>query len=243
MKVFVHRSVRIFYDESLEGRAETFVTGFRGYGLVGYIATMYLAEKLGCRRSGAVVTRYMPEAVTVDGGRIVAPFEIVSCLDGRLVVLLNHDVPHERERSVYAEAVVLWLKDIGVREAIFIGGFDSRFRSGSEQLRWLATSTCSRKLPEPPMEKGLYVVGPLALLTLYAELYKLPALVILPYTEAMRPDPRAAAVAVRRVSEIIGVAVDVGELLEEAERIEEMVARMERQREAAQASAPERVYM
>jgi uncharacterized protein len=243
MKAFIHRSIRILYDEAIEGRSATFITGFKGYGLVGYIATMYLAEKLACKPAGVVLTRYMPEAVTVHGDRIVAPFEIVSCMDGKLLMLLNHDVPHDRERSLFAEAVVLWLKDIGVSEAIFIGGFDARFRTGKEELRWLATSSSKRRLPEPPMEQGLYVVGPLALLTLFAELYKLPALVILPYSDAMRPDPRAAAVAVRRVADLLSITIDVTELLKEAEKIEEMIARMEKQREAVQMGAAERVYM
>ncbi len=243
MKVYSHRTVRVYYDEGGLKPGFYFVTGFKGYGLVGYIATLYLAEKLGCRWMGAVVTRYMPEAVTYSDGRIVAPFELLSCLDGKLVILLNHDVPHDRERTVFAEAVVKWVRDAGAGEAIFVGGFDSRFKSGDEELRWIATTSSKRRLSEPVMSKGLYVVGPLALLTLFAELYGLPALVILPYAEASRPDPRAAAVAVKRVASIVGFEIDVRELLEEAKKIEELVAAMERQREAARTGEVERVYM
>ncbi len=244
MKELSHKGVRIIYEDERISEKPVYVTGFRGYGLVGYITTLYLAEKLKCERIGVVITRYMPEAVTTDGGRIVAPFEILACFDGRLLVQVNHDIPHERERTFFAEAIAKWLREIDVSEAILVGGFDARFKKSSEELRWLATRASRRKLEEPIMEKGLYVIGPLALLTLFADLYNIPAIVILPYTEAMRPDPRAAAVAVRKIASIIGFEIDVGELLEEAERIEKMIESMEKRREEAmQPREPEKVYM
>ena len=247
LKTFSHRgAVRVFYEEGVEG-ADLFITGFKGFGAVGYITTLHLVEKLGCKRAGFITTKYMPEEVTIDhAGNIVAAFTLYSCsVDGkRVVVLVNHDIPVPQDRARFAEGLVEWLTRAGIKEAVFVGGFDSRFRSGEEELRWLATSAYPRRLGEPKMIQGLYVIGPLALVLLYAEIKGYPAVAILPYAEAARPDPRAAAVAVKKIGELYGIGVSVEDLLEEAKKIEEMISMMERQqREAATGTPGERVYM
>ncbi len=220
-----------------------FITGFKGYGLVGYITTLYLASQLDCERTGLVITRYMPEAVAVDEKGLVPPFELYQCSDSRIVVLVNHDLPHERERTEYAEAIAAWLRETRVREAVYIGGFDSRFSTGEEKYKWIATSSWTRSLEAPVMDKGLYVVGPLALLILFSDLYGIPAAAILPYAEPGRPDPRAAAVAVEVLNKLYQLSVGVEKLLEEASKIEEMMQRLAQQIEEREPSSAERAYM
>ena len=243
MSKFVYRSVRIVLRELIE-RPWVFITGFKGYGLVGYITTLYLAEMMNCKRSGVVLVRYMPEAVTIDEEGIVPPFEIHKCdlKEKEVVIMINHDLPHERERTVFAEAIARWIKELGFDEAVYIGGFDATFREGSEEYRWIATSHWKKRLEGPEMIRGLYVVGPLALLVLFSELNGIPAATLLPYAEPRRPDPRAAAVAVRLLNELYGFNVPIDRLLEEASRVEEMVAYLESQKRE-QPSGAERAYM
>lgn len=240
------RGVRIVYDESLRG-ADLFVTGFKGFGAVGYITTLHIVESLSCSRTGFILPKYMPEEATPDhSGGIAAAFTLYACeVSGkRVAVLVNHDIPLVQERSRFAEAIVSWLQDTGIREAVLVGGFDARFREGGEGLRWIASSAYTRRLEEPRMQKGLYVIGPLALLLVFAEARSYPAVAILPYAEASRPDPRAAAVAVRKIEELYGISIGVEDLLEEARRIEEMINMMEKQqREAMSPPGSERVYM
>lgn len=245
-KKFRYRTIQVYYEDSIVG-SDFFITGFKGFGAVGYITTLHIVEKLGCRRSGFIVTKYMPEEATLDkNGSIVAAFTLYGCQasDKKLLVLVNHDIPLPQERMRFANAVIEFLTHIGVKEAVLVGGFDSRFRRGEEELRWLHTSTYSRKLDAPLMDQGLYVVGPLALLLVAAEARGYPAAAILPYAEAARPDPRAAAVAVRTIGSLYGVEVGVEDLLEEARKIEEMIIEMEKQqREAMAPPSSERVYM
>lgn len=246
-------SVRIVLEKPLKSiiagaSRVVFVTGFKGFGMVGYISVVHMAEKLNCSRVGAVLTKYMPEAVTVEDYGVTYPFEIFACREGdlALILLLCHDIPSGQERSVFAEAVIRWVKRLGVDEAVFFGGFDSRYKVGEENLRWVKTSACGRELEEPMMASGLYIVGPLALLTMYAELYHVPALVLLPYAEASRPDPRAAAIAIEKFSELYGVSIGVEELYEKARIIEEEMIKLEEQKEkstAAFTGAADKVYM
>jgi uncharacterized protein len=243
---FQHKTVTVYYDDGIES-AELFVTGFKGFGAVGYITTLHLVEKLGCKRSGFIVTKYMPEEATLDkNGDIVAAFTLYGCSvgDKRMAVLVNHDIPMPQERMRFAHAVIRFLQHTGIKEAVLVGGFDSRFRRGEEELRWLHTSTYGRRLEAPLMDQGLYVVGPLALLLVAAEARGYPAAAILPYAEASRPDPRAAAVAVRTIGSLYGIEVGVEDLLEEARKIEEMIIELEKQqREAMAPASSERVYM
>lgn len=243
---FQYKTVKIYYEPRIAG-SDVFITGFKGFGAVGYITTLHIVEKLGCKRSGYIVTKYMPEEATLDkNGDITAAFTLYSCnVDGmRFLVQVNHDVPLPQERARFADAIVEFLKKIDVKEAVLIGGFDSRFRRGEEELRWLHTSTFTRRIEAPLMDQGLYVVGPLALLLVSSEVRGYPAAAILPYAEAARPDPRAAAVAVRTIGQLYSVEIAVEDLLEEARKIEEMIIEMEKQqREAMSPPSTERVYM
>jgi len=71
------------------------------------------------------------------------------------------------------------------------------------------------------MEKQLLMIGPLALFTIYSEIEDLPATILLPYADRDRIDPAAAAIAVEEVGRIFNMKIDVGELYEDAKKIEE----------------------
>jgi uncharacterized protein len=57
---------------------------------------------------------------------------------------------------------------------------------------------------------------------MFTEILGQPAIVILPYAERERPDPRAASVAVKKISEILGMEIDVQDLIRHAETVEEI---------------------
>ena len=244
-----HRGIRIYALDELElleaGRNGVLVTGFKGFGMVGYITTTHLVEKLSLRRLGYIMTRYMPEFATYGYEGIVAPFEIYGSGSHNIIVVVNHDIPADRDRDAYAETLILLAKKLGIAKGIFVGGFDARFRQGDEKYRWLPSGGFRENLNAPIMDKDLYVVGPLALLIIYSEIHRLPAATILPYAEAARPDPAAAAVAVEIISKMLGVQIPVDELIEMARKIEQAIEKVEQQKEAAAApptSASERLY-
>lgn len=225
--------MRIYTSESIDkmrsSRGELYlVTGFPGFGAVGYIATKYLVEALRLRRIGYIVSKYMPDVVSIEGERSFSfPHEIYSREGLGLVVLVNSVVPNIHERVEFAEAVVSWSIENRVSEIFLVGGLDpSTRRSPEELLRWTGNSWGKRVLKEEAMEKGLIIVGPLAILLTFTEILGQPSTVILPYAERERPDPRAASVAVRKLSEILGLEVDVRDLIRHAETIEDIEKRI-----------------
>jgi uncharacterized protein len=244
LEVYEFKGIRIFYSPDIAG-SEFFVTGFKGYGAVGYIATLHMAEAAECKQAGFIVTRYMPEAITPGKQGLIAPFMLYKCENNgkKFLVLVNSDIPLPQERTRFAEAIIRFLGKNNIPESVLVGGFDARFKEGEERFRWVATRAYKRKLEAPRMGEGLYVIGPLALLLLFAEIYSHPAVAILPYTEAARPNPRAAAEAIRIINEIYGLSIDTSKLLEQAKAIEEMIVKLEAQQKEAVPSASERAYM
>ncbi|MEM0454140.1 MAG: PAC2 family protein [Sulfolobales archaeon] len=197
------------------------ITGFPGFGYVGTIATRYIVTQLGAEKVGNIMTKYMPDFIALDDYGVLTPYELFMSYDHGLIVLVNNATPASVERVAFAKAITKWAKSLGVKEFVLVGGLNSKFREGSERLRWLKTSVSDRELPEPKFHKGLYVVGPLAILFLTLEVEKVPTIVILPYTEPDRFDPKAAAVFIEKVNELLGLSISVQGLMEYSKVVEE----------------------
>lgn len=236
---------RILLFKEFKPKNHIVITGFPGFGYTGYIASRYMAQKLSLERVGIIITREIPEYTMLEDYGIVFPFEIFT--DGkRITIIVNHSLPPKRYRDSYARTVVGWLKESSIKELVLIGGLNVKLREGDEKYRWLKGTQSKQKLDAPLMKKGLYIVGPLAHMIMYAEINLLPFIVVLPYAEPLRLDPRAAAIAIEVISKIYGITVDVSELYEDARRIEEELAEIIRQQEEAfrrEVSKEERVYM
>lgn len=197
------------------------VTGFPGFGYVGTIAVRYMVKKLKAIKIGNIFTKYMPDFTAVDDYGVVTPFELFVHRDAGLVLLLNNVVPHTPERQIFVESVVDWFLSIGGKKAILIGGLNSKFRIGEEEMSWLCLNNCGWDFQESTLPRGLYIVGPLALLTMTLESRGVPTLVVLPYTDPSKYDPKAASVAVDRIGKILGIEIDINELLEHSKIVEE----------------------
>ena len=202
-------------------RGWTLITGFPGFGYVGTIAVRYLVKKLGAVKVGNIFTKYMPDFTAVEDYGMVTPFEIFAHEDSGSLPLLNNVIPHTPERQAFVETVVDWFLSVGGRRAVLIGGLNSKFRVDEGELSWVCLNDCGWSLPEPTLPRGLYIVGPLALLTMALETRGVPTIILLPYTDPSKYDPRAASVAVDRLGRLMGLPIDVSELLEHSKVVEE----------------------
>ncbi len=203
-------------------QAKYFVTGFLGFGAVGYIATRYLVSKLAFERIGFIETPVVPDFTALEDYGLALPHEVFIDRDRKVVVLLNRVNPDKRYMNSFVDAVMELVSKLGIEEAILIGGLDAKYREGSEEFRWLRTSRCTRELEAPLFMKGPYIVGPLASLLIAFELRGLPAIALFPYTEPERVDHRAAAKALEILGRIIGIEIDVSELISFAEYVEKI---------------------
>ncbi len=214
------------------------ITGFPGFGYVGTIATKYLTEKLRATKVGDIVTKYMPDFVALEDYGIMTPYEVFAHVDKSLIIVVNNALPQPPERVAYARKLVNWFLSIGGKKAILAGGLNSKFREGNEEFRWLCSDRCGWEFKEPKLGKGLYIVGPLATLFTMLKLKGIPTLVLLPYTEPSKYDPRAAAVFVSKVSEILKLNISVDDLLKYSRIIEETEAALKEAMRSAEERGP-----
>lgn len=223
------RRVEVYFLEEGSWEGFTAISGFKGFGAVGIITVQYVVEKLGMRKVGIITTKYHPEYVFRDDNGLSYPYEIYASDEHKLIALVNRELPDERIRMEYVWKITRMLKSRGVEKVLLVGGLDSRYKdSPEERLRWLANSHYKGPtLTEPLFEKGLLIVGPLALQLMVGDIIGLPMLVLLPYAKADAPDPAAASVAVDKVNELLNLNIDVGDLLKEAQRIQEELSKLE----------------
>jgi len=221
-------SMRIVLSERIN--AKTFMTGFHGVGQVGWIATRYIVDSVGARRVGFVISPYMQPFVTVREG-VVAPYELFS-KDEFLFFVAN--VPlSQRDMSLVSLAIAEEVVKLGVECSILFGGLDKRFAPGDgELLRVAPTSSFRARYGHrieglKIIEEGLGIVGPLAYMLAFYEAHEHPALAVLPYAAADRPDPLAASRAVEVAGKLVGLRVDVSKLVEEAELLERRYEELE----------------
>jgi uncharacterized protein len=218
-------------EESLEGC--WLVTGFHGVGLVGYITINHLVKSLHARPIGYVETEQQPALISLADERISFPFEFFR--HGDIVILFPRFQPKRSEVREFTREIVNWIVKNKFREAILVGGLDNRFKQGDEVMRSVPTRASLERvkgLGVPLLEEALFVTGPLALMLTYSEMNSFPAAAFLPYSERGRPDPRAAALAVKQINTMFNLSVDVFELINDAKRIEDEVTKiMEGQKE------------
>jgi len=222
-------SIVLKRKENLEG--SILITGFQGIGAVGYIATKHLIKELGAERIGFILSRFMSDVVLFENGKVILPYEVyyTSRKGLKLVFILNNAQPLVHERALYARKIIEWCIENSFSRGIFIGGLDKTTKRPHErsEFKCLPSSSYNFKIPGPTLSKELVVVGPLALLIAFSEIYDFPSLTILPYSETLRPDPAAAAVAVRTVGNMLGLKVNVDKLYEDARTLEQHLKRFE----------------
>lgn len=198
------------------------ITGFHGLGATGYIAVKHMVQLLKAQRIGHVETERLPPFVSVEEGRLVTPFEIFR--HENYVFILTEVPPHPKDRHPLGRGVVEWAVREKFEEALLLGGLDNRLKKeGDADSKCAATAAFKSRLDRlkvPVLDKGLYVVGPLATMLSYLEFQDFPGVALLPYADPSRPDPRAAAVAIGHINDLYKLDIDTSQLRKDAEKIE-----------------------
>jgi len=216
-------------EQNLKGKI--LVTGFHGLGATGFIAVKHAVTSLNATLIGYIDTTRLPPFVSMEDKRLSLPFEIY-CKENYVFVLTNAP-PHPKERQEFSKAVADWAISEGMSMAFLVGGLDSRLKpSDSDKIRCTLTRAYdASKLEIPVLEKGLFVVGPLAIMLTQFEISDFPAIAILPYANPTRPDPLAASVAVEELNKIANLKMDVSQLVNDAQRIENELQEFNKQRQ------------
>lgn len=202
-------------------KGSVFITGFHGIGETGYIATSFLVHALHAERVGFIEVEHPPPFVNATPNTLVTPFEIYR--KDKMVITKLEFSPHKSEEAEFIKTLSSWVVKERFKNAVLIGGLDSSFKTGNSLLRVIHTRAYKNRtkaLNAPRLEEELSVYGPLALMLSEFEIHNFPALAILPYASSARPDPAAAAVAVRSICRTYKMEVNVSDLEKDAKYIE-----------------------
>lgn len=206
------------------GRPKYLILGLPDIGLVGSISAMHIVRSLGMDDVVGVESyAFLPPVVVVSSGEPRYPMRIYRKND--LAVLVT-DVPVSPAGiAPLAMSIVEFARRRGVELIVSVTGLGSpkRLQGGSPNLYWLASSPYAARVAEEAglkekLEEGI-LVGPYAIILKEAVRKMVNNLIIMIESYPEFPDPEAAAEAVKALTKITGVEVDVAKLLEEAEML------------------------
>ena len=207
-----------------------FITGFRGFGMIGYLVSKYLALLLGGRKVGYILTDAMPPVVLIEDDGPGYPYDIYLVEDPKTVIVVNRALPEREHTDEYIWGLSEWVSRIKPKLAILVGGLRVEYKPEGEEHGYRYIVNKFYKGPEleaPQMEAGLGVMGPLALRYMHLDYFQVPAAIVLPYTTAEEADWTAAAFGVKLIaSKFLGKEVDVKTLEEMGVKQRELIEQL-----------------
>lgn len=197
------------------------INGLPDVGLVGLLAASHIISSLNLEEAGSIESDLLPPMIVLHGGLPKSPVRIFA--SGSLVVMISETaIPVSLLRPL-AEGVVEWARSKGTKLMLSLGGMAVANRQDIDSPKVFAAF--SEKALESRLngaaevlEEG-YIVGAYGLLLRKCAEFSVPAITLLTQSYYNYPDPVAAAAALTTVNKILGLKVDVSELLKRGEEI------------------------
>ena len=207
--------------EDLDVNGLSLVTGFHGIGSTGFLALNHLINTLKPKRIGVFETAYLSPISSINSGKIITPFEIYQ--KDNVAFLRVAVPPLQGNELVFLRNVCEIILEKNFKELILLGGLDAQLKKDDSNFRYVKTS--SYKLPKSlsdstPLEDERIIIGPVAQMLNFMEVRNFPTLGLLPFATSIRLDPRAASEAVKILSNIFNLEVEVDTLIEQALELE-----------------------
>lgn len=211
------------HDESVSFDEPFLVEGLPGVGLVGKIATDHLIEEFSMTHYASVHCDGLPRigVYREDDDELKPPVRIYADPE-RDLLALQSEVPVSGSGAPnFAACVTGWLEERGVTP-LYLSGRPAE-KDGSPAVYGVATGEASEHLDRagivPPRETG-FISGPTGALLNRAIETGFDSLGLIVESDPQFPDPEAARALIQNaVGPILGIEVDVEQLVEQAETI------------------------
>ncbi|OYT38747.1 MAG: hypothetical protein B6U89_05330 [Desulfurococcales archaeon ex4484_58] len=212
-----------YYDPYLEPHPEYLVLGLPDAGLVGSIASRHLvfSKKFAFIAEIDSPVR-LPPITVVHNSIPISPIQLYMSRDRRIVTLLSETPIPIHTIYPMINTIINYAREINIKYLISLSGIavPNRLQIEKPKVYWLASNSNARELiKETEIEelKEGFVVGPYAVLLKEARRKGMSNLALFVESFLDIPDPESAAEALKVLSSIINIDIDVKELLEEAE--------------------------
>jgi uncharacterized protein (TIGR00162 family) len=211
--------------------------GFPGLGMVGSIATQYLARQLKAHKLATLYSPHFPYHVLVNkkgSARLLrGEFYYWKNETGENdLIFLTGDSQAQTIEGQFevANTILDFAGEKKVKTIITIGGYRNEVEDSPKVV---AVSTNPRlfekalKAKAVSSDVGTPIVGTAGLLVGLSKFRKLDAICLLGETRGYLPDPKTAKSVIEILQEILGVKVDLEALDKEIEQSKEILDRMQ----------------
>lgn len=201
----------------------TLIEGLPGMGLVGTIGAKYLIEKLDFKEVGCIDARVFVPIIRVHNGVPVHPSRIYVNEKRKLVVLISEQIIPQFFVDKFAREIVEWVKRKKIKRVISLSGIKAMpSREGKEVIYGIASDDDSKKMLKEhnvQMIKEGITSGITALIMLALKDHEIEAFSIMGNVQ-IAADYQASASILEKLSEMLGLGLDVMPLRKEAKETE-----------------------
>lgn len=227
VRQLLYGSVSIYeYVDRLDiSRPRALVAGFPDTGLVGAIAVRHMIGALNMRLFGELDSEaFFSTIAVVHDGSPMAPIQIYGTEDGSVMAILSEIPLPPAAVPPISQALIEYARDVGADALIGLTGIPipNRLEIQTPAVYALAlTEKVKARLRELNVEelKEGFIAGVFAHLLKEGRRRGYNGLVLLAESFLDFPDPEAAASALRVLSKVISVDINVDELLKQADMI------------------------
>lgn len=219
--MLLSEAVKIVEKQTIPSEA-TMIIGLPDVGLVGLIATSYIITELNLEEIAYMDSDLLPPVMVLHQGLSHAPLRFYG--NKNLIAVISElAVPAPSVYTVMRE-IVDWGQAKKVKRIVSMGGIPVENRQAITEPKVFGAASNQELLDTLTkssvkiMNEG-YMVGPQALSMRYSINNNIPSIAILAQSFYNYPDPQAAAMALKELSKISDVQVDVSKLLEKGEEI------------------------
>jgi len=197
------------------------INGLPDVGLVGLVAASHIVSSLKMEEVGSVESDLFPPMIVLHNGLPKSPIRLFA--NQSLVVIMGETaIPASMTRSL-ADAIVNWATSRNAELVVSIGGMAVQNRQDLDVPKVfaaLSSKALEKKLGDAAevLDEG-YIVGAYALMLRKCAEINLPAITLLTQSFYNYPDPEAAAAALNALNKILGLKVEVSDLLQKGEEI------------------------
>ena len=201
------------------------IAGFTTAGMVGVIAASHIIRTLRLNQLGTVLNADFPAVALIQDE---IPKHPVRVYQGNGIGVFTSEIKFQDKQDImFASTVLEWYTKGGFDKLIIIDGVTSNDQQLEQgELYGVGSSKSARedlkRAGIEPIQQGI-VAGITGFLLGEGDRLGIDVTALLAEASPMYPDARAAAIAIEAVSDLTGLEIPLGDLLENAREIENSV--------------------
>ncbi|MEM3791420.1 MAG: PAC2 family protein [Candidatus Micrarchaeaceae archaeon] len=215
------------FEEKESVKDYVLIDAFPGIGLVGPMAGSYMIEKLGMEYMGYIASELFPPIAAVHNRKPMFPARLYKYQKSKLIVAISEFAIPSNVVYQLAEEILSFSRKEGIRSIVSLGGMPSSRPSDDVFITSTSEETMKKALGSgiKPIEDGI-VAGVNAVLLSLSPAFNINSTSILVEVNPFVMDPKYAEIAIKGLSKIIDIKIDLGDLEKEAKEVEAKVRDM-----------------